>query len=187
MAQTKWAAFGPDPPAATLPAEMQACLPPAPPSLACDAIIGAADSGTGYCAADAYKTTTYCACVNNIQSCPQFSMASCANAAYAYRPAAWYAGTGPGGLSPSYQQSCATSPICVNIVDVGGSQNLVSGITQQCGVITNVTNVIKASPILAILAFILIVALVYVLMSRTDDDDDDDAGGDNRGRGDDNV
>jgi len=168
MSQTRWTSFGPDPPPASLPAAARACLTPVASTPACDEYIGSADSGQGFCADPLYKTTTYCACVNNAISCPQFSMASCANAAYAYKPSWWYAGTGPGGAGPTPNATCATSPICVNLVEVGGDQNVVTGITQQCGTITNVTNVLKTNPTLATLAFLLFVILIIVMSLPAD-------------------
>ena len=168
MSQTRWTAFGPDPPISTLPTLAQQCLSPGGDSDACDRYIGSADSGQGFCSLDAYKTTTYCACVNNAIACPQFSMAACANAAFAYKPAWWYAGTGPGGASPSPNTTCATSPICVNLVEIGGEHNVVSNVAQQCGAITSLTNTLKANPILAVLAFLLFVALIVVMSLHVD-------------------
>ena len=169
-AQTTWTSFGPDPPPSTLPAPAQACLIPVSSSPACDAFIGSAAQGSGFCALDEYKQTTYCACVNNAVACPQYAMASCANAAFAYRPAAWYAKTGAGHDSPSENDSCKSAPICVNLVEIGGEQNLVSGITQQCGTITNITNILKTNPTLAILAAVLLIMLIVVMSIHTDAD-----------------
>ena len=159
--------FGPDPPVATIPADFRACLPPAQGSAACDLIVGSSASGLGFCGDPRWRQTTYCACVNNSVGCPSFSMAACANSAHAYKPYAWYQSPQPGQLSP--YETCAKSPICVNLVEVGGSQNVVSGITQQCGAITNLTRLLKANPVLAAAAFVLVIALIVVLSSDTVD------------------
>jgi hypothetical protein len=166
--RTRWTSFGPDPPPSALPAQAQQCLTPVISSAACDSYIGSADSGQGFCSQDAYKTTTYCACVNNATACPQFSMASCANAAFAYKPSWWYQGTGPTRNGPTPNETCSKSPICVNLVEVGGGENVVSGITQQCGTITNITNVMKTNPSLAALTIILVVALVIIMSMHAD-------------------
>lgn len=168
MPQTRWATFGPDPSPSSLPESFLQCLYPASPSATCDNLIGDADSGHGFCSLPEYRTTTYCACVNNSAPCPQISMASCANAAFSYKPAAWYTPTGPNGSGPSKNADCATSPICINLVEVGGDQNVVSGITQQCGTITNVTNVLKTNPFLAVLTFLLVIVLIIVMTSHTE-------------------
>ena len=39
----------------------------------------------------------------------------------------------------------------------------------QCGIITNVTNYIKASPYLAVLLFVLILTLVMVIAMKPED------------------
>jgi hypothetical protein len=93
-------------------------------------------------------------------------MASCANAAYAYKPYWWYQPPAPGAPTPN--AACSAAPICVNLVEVGGEQNVVSGVTQQCGTITNITNVLKANPALAALTLLLFVALAVVMAIRAD-------------------
>jgi hypothetical protein len=166
MSQTRWTTFGPDPPLSSLGVTAQQCLTPGASSAACDKYIGSADSKNGFCALDNYKTTTYCACVNNASPCPQFSMASCANAAYAYKPHWWYEPPTPGAPTPDTK--CSTAPICVNLVEVGGGQNVVSGITQQCGTIKNISNVLKTNPTLAVLTFLLFITLIVVMSLHAD-------------------
>ena len=164
MSDTKWVSFGPDMPLAALPADMHDCLIN-PSNRNCDDIIGNAEHGQGYCSNPAYKRTTYCACVNNKIGCAQYGMASCANSAYAYKPWNWYQATAGG---QSYDKECSTKPICVNLVEVQGSQNIMPNVNQQCGPITNITNVLSTSPTLATLSFILILAFIYVMSIRTD-------------------
>ena len=166
-----WTTFGPDPPLSALPPDFVGCLPPNKPSQACDGIVGSSTEGAGYCASAPYNRTTYCACVNNSVACPGFSMTSCSNSAYAYQPWAWFQKSVGGG--PSKNEQCAASPICVNLVEVGGSQNVVSGVTQQCGTVENITKVLKEDPVLSALAFLLIIAFIVVLSMRADDNGED--------------
>lgn len=170
--RTSWTTFGPDPPPDSLPIAAQKCLAPMTSSPSCDNYIGYAASGQGFCAQDEYKRTTYCACVNNAVACPQYSMASCANAAFAYKPSWWYTKTGPNGDGPSKNETCEKTPICVNLVEVGGNQNMVANVTQQCGTVTNVTNMLKANPMMSAFALILFIMLIIVLAVHTEDDDD---------------
>ena len=93
-------------------------------------------------------------------------MASCSNSAFAYRT-----------TRQSSQSTESCPPICVNIVDLGaGNQNVVQGLTQQCGTITNVTNILKTNPFLAVLTFILVMVLFIVMSSNTDSADSEDSG-----------
>ena len=166
---TTWTTFGPDLPPSALPLDLQACLPPNQPTEACDALVGSAALGYGYCAEPAYQRMTYCACVNNAVGCPEYAMASCANSAFSYRPWAWYQ-PGPAG-QPSRDQMCEKAPICVDLVEVGGSQNVVSDITQQCGAVTNLSKRLGGNPALVVLALVLLITLVAVLSARVDADD----------------
>ena len=162
---TTWSVFGPDSQLVDLPAAMQACLPPGQPSQACDQLIGSAAQGYGFCADPAYRQMTYCACVNSSAGCPQRTMPQCANAASSYKPWAWYQ-PGPGG-APSADSSCAASPVCVDIVDVGSGQNTVSGLSQQCGTLSNVTSLMKANPELAAITIVLLVALIAAALGHS--------------------
>lgn len=158
---TTFTQFGPDPPLSDLPQAFQACVEDPASSPNCDATVGSAAAGQGYCSQPAYAQTTYCACVNNAIPCPMVAAAACANSAFAYAPTTMQA---PGGQA---YLRCKGQPICVNIVEVGGSQNIVTGITQQCGLITDVQNLISTSPLLAALTFILIVMIAVLLSLRT--------------------
>jgi hypothetical protein len=170
-AQTTFTQFGPDPPFASLPEAFQKCLPPNAQTVTTDGVIGSLASGQGYCSQTTpdprypgsapYAQSTYCACVNNAIPCPMVAAAACANSAFAYLPTRM---TPPSG---SAYAVCKDRPICINIVEVGGNQNIVSGITQQCGVIQNIQNVIQTSPTLAALAFLLFITLVVLLSMRT--------------------
>jgi hypothetical protein len=163
--------FGPDAPITSLPSDFQACLSgTAPPSVSCDALVGSMQSGQGYCAAPPYRTMTYCACVNNAIPCPMIAASACANSALAYAPTSMLppSAVNPGG-GREYQ-ACKGQAICVNLVEVGGNQNVVSGITQQCGVFQNIQNVLKLSPQLAGMIIVLFIILVIVASIRTEPD-----------------
>lgn len=153
--QQGYTKFGPDPALSTLPLEFQSCLPPNPPTVDCDMnIVGSLAHGAGYCAYPAYADTTYCACVNAPITSSQCYFAPCANSAYAYM------------TTKMKEQSGANCPqgiVCINIVDVGGSQNVVTGITQQCGIITNIVNAIQANPVLASIIFVLVLVFTVLI------------------------
>lgn len=172
---TTFTEFGPDVSLGSLPPDFRACLPPNPATPECDQVVRSLAAGQGYCGnrdgsgnptSANYGQMTYCACVNNAISCPEFTSAACANSAFAYKPYAW-AVENAGG--ESQYSSCEDTPICVNILEVGGDQNVVSGLTQQCGTFQTVQLVIGTNPALAALAFILIVVIVVLLLARTDD------------------
>jgi hypothetical protein len=87
--------------------------------------------------------------------------AACVNSAFSYTPTR---------MTPDGEAflQCKGQPICINLVEVGGSQNVVDGITQQCGTIQNIKNVISTSPPLAMLtAFLFIVLLVLLSMQSS--------------------
>jgi hypothetical protein len=150
---TTFTRFGPDPLLSSLPKAFQACLQGSPgPS--CDALVGSLAQGSGFCAEPEYAQTTFCACVNNAIPCPTVAAAACANSAFAYAPTDMRPPSGRTFLR------CKSQPICVDLVEVGGGQNVVSGVTQQCGAITNVRRVLSASPALAALAFFAFLTLV---------------------------
>lgn len=161
---TSFTQFGPSPFLRDLPAAFQACIPPNPPTAACDTIVGGLAEGYGYCATPQYAQTTYCACVNNAIPCPASAAAACTNAAFAYLQTR----QSPGGAQ---YEECKGVPICVNVLEVGGSQNLTSGLSQQCGTITNITRALRASPALAALAFILLIALIALAAAKSDQEE----------------
>ena len=162
--------FGPDGTLASLPADFRACIAASyggasggtsPETwMACDQIVGSDLSQQGYCAQPAYRSQTYCACVNSpiISGCPTVVFAPCANSAFSYKP---YTLQPPNGTA---YQTCKGQNICVNQVLVGGSQNVVKDIKQQCGYIQNITNALSVNPQLAAVAVFLIVLLVTLML-----------------------
>ena len=153
--------FGPDVPYELLNRAFKDCLPPNKPTSQTDEIVGSLEAGRGFCGPNSgLAKMSYCACVNNKIPCPTKTAASCANSAFAYRPTTML----PGGTS---YEACENLSICVNLAEVGGEENLVAGITQSCGPVQNFTNTIQASPILAIFAFILLIALIVLVYMDT--------------------
>lgn len=151
--QTTWSSFGPDPQFNSLDPAFQSCIHT--PSANCDVVVGSATSGQGFCADSRYSRTTYCACVNNSLVCPEKISPFCANSALAYMPT-------------NNSLDCTNLP-CINLVEVGGSQNIVNNVTQECGTINNVTNAIRASPVTSFLFFIILIAIIAVLISMNNE------------------
>ena len=157
--------FGPDESPYSLPADVQACVMGDQSTGACDATMGSSQSGLGWCARGGNASQTYCACVNAPTPAAACFFAPCTNNAFAYIPTKQR-----DMIRNANGQSCPSGTvICNQIFQVGGSNNVVSNISQQCGIITNVTNVIKASPYLAVLLFVLILLLVMVISMKPDD------------------
>jgi hypothetical protein len=156
--------FGPDPHLDDLEPAFKACLNDTLSAASrrnCDELVGQW-GGSGFCSQPKYAQTTYCACVNNLIPCPMVAAAACANAAFSYRTSRMQ----EGGIE---YKECKGQPICVNLVEIGGSQNVVGGITQQCGTIQNIKNLYTANPKLAVIFFILLVALIITMSMKTDD------------------
>jgi len=85
--------------------------------------------------------------------------AACANSAFSYLP------TTMSSQGREYLD-CKGQPICINIVEIGGNQNIVSGIKQECGVINNVENFFGASPSLTTIAIILFIIFIILLFVK---------------------
>lgn len=157
---TTLTSFGPDTPLDALPLSFRRCLPPnvltPAQQSACDAIVGSITAGTGYCSVAPFTGMTYCGCVNNSIPCPMIAATACANSASAFQPTAMRAPDGQAYLA------CKGRPVCVNLVEVGGSQNVVKGVTQQCGDIQNFRTFILANPALLILVILLVIMLAVL-------------------------
>lgn len=165
--------FGPDIPVASLPRDIRQCTTGESASVyqcatgnasteCCDEIMGSLSSSQGWCADPLNAAQTYCACTNApaLGANAACFFSPCANNAFAYQTRA--------------QRDTAShcppgTVICSQILEIGGKDNVVSNITMQCGIITNVSNIIKASPYLAVLLFVLILTLVMVIAMRPDD------------------
>jgi hypothetical protein len=155
--QKTWTTFGPDAPLASLPKEFEQCLPPNKASQSCDAIVGSAVTGQGYCSQPAYQNMTYCSCVNNAVACPEFTMVSCANGDYSYKPWIW---DQPQASGLSINQNCQKNPICVNVVEAGGADNVLSNVNQNCGGSTTTAPSLLYIYIILVVMFVIIIGLV---------------------------
>ena len=152
--------FGPDAPLSSLPAKIKACVTGNASTADCDDIMTAA------CAEGSpYEAQTYCACMNAPTPAAACFFAPCTNNAFAY-----VIQKQRDMVENKNGQTCpANAIICNQILEVGGSDNVVSGNTMQCGIITNVQNIIKASPYLAVLLIVLVLLLVMVIAMKPDD------------------
>lgn len=148
--------FGPDP-LTPPPADFLACLQGAP-TAACDATVGNVFAGTGYCATDTYKTSTYCACVNSALPCPAVTSTVCTSSPNAYHATSMVAGA-------VEFENCLVTPICLNVVAVGGSQNVVEA-SQSCGPGETIANAARARPAYAAAFVVLLVALLLAVATR---------------------
>jgi hypothetical protein len=173
MSQTSWTTFGPDQPWTTLNKAMQRCLPPYADTggvrpAGCDAIIGSAVTGQGFCAQAPFNQMTYCACVNaspGFGGCPMVASKACADSPHAYMPSRWFVSPGPGADTP--YNTCVKNPICINYAEVGGANNVVTGVTQQCGDVTNITTELKLDPSVYFVALLLLVILLGLILAPT--------------------
>jgi hypothetical protein len=125
--------------------------------------MGSIAHGSGWCFDPENASQTYCACVNapaSLGANAACFFSPCVNNAFAY-------------ATPDQRSRATECPqgavICSQLIEIGGSDNVVSNINMECGVITKVTNVIQASPYLAVLLFVLILALVMVITMKPDD------------------
>jgi len=163
------------------PLGTKACLPPESQYSTCDELIGSWSSGTGVCGDPDYWDNTYCACVNNFEPCPMFKDPVCGNSSTAYQPSSWFTVQGTGAsaqIIPSDQAAeCKNTPICVNLVQVGGASNVLPGTIQQCGSFTPITNTYAANTFLIVMVFILVVVLVWLLNQPVESSDQADQPG----------
>lgn len=150
--------FGPDDPVGSLPVEFRNCVTAYETTPECDVLLHDI-----YCAEGSrYADQTYCACVNAPTPAAACFFAPCTNNMFAYQTRAqrdMVAG-----------DNCPKGAvICTQILEVGGKDNIVSGNTMQCGIITNVQNIVKASPYLTVLLLVLVMLLVMVISMKPDD------------------
>lgn len=152
--------FGPDTAATPLPADFQACIQN-PPTPACDATVGSVFTGSGYCSEDLYKQTTYCSCVNSALPCPAVTSTVCTSSPGAYHATSMVAGS-------TEFENCLATPVCLNVLSVGGSQNVVEA-SQSCGVGDAVANAVRSRPGYAAAFVLVLVALLVAVASRPED------------------
>jgi hypothetical protein len=68
---------------------------------------------------------TYCACVNSAAANPECVVASCANEAYAYKTIDMHK------VLDNASRLCPNEVTCIQVMAMGGSKNVASGITQE--------------------------------------------------------
>jgi hypothetical protein len=157
-----------DPPLNSLPQPFRSCLPPNPQSTACDKLIGNLVSGNGYCAimtpdpnypgSAPYALTTYCSCVNSKIPCPMIASATCSNSAFSYKNASQL----PDSEEYKY---CMSHPICVNLIDPDGRQDVIYDVVQDC-------NTIESTPAdsidykVMIFIFIILIVIIFIFYRR---------------------
>jgi hypothetical protein len=128
-----------------------------------DLAMGSAATGRGYCADPAYAQQIYCACVNAPVPNPECIFRFCSN----------FGGT-QGSYKPTYMQTvindastkCPQEVNCTQVYQMGGSDNIASGVSQtmNCGgVVNNMITNIQAHPFLAIVVLVLILSVVMLV------------------------
>jgi hypothetical protein len=129
-------------------------------SAADDAVVGSLLRGSGYCASDEFKDQLYCACVNVPFANPECIFAPCANYGLAYKNSTMQ------GVVADRETNCPSTVNCYQILNMGGSKNIATGVSQtmNCGgvVETFITN-IQAHPFLAIVVLVLILSVVMLV------------------------
>lgn len=173
---TTYTHFGPDRPFRDLPPDFQAALTASSQGKSTadtDAVVGSALAGYGYCDDPTYRTMTYCACVNAPIANPECVFAPCTNAPNAYMTVEMQRTAAAG------EKRCPASVNCTQIIQMGGNHNVSSNIgqTQNCGgvVQTFITNV-SSHPVVTVVAFVLIIAIVMFALSFRGGDAGGDAG-----------
>jgi len=98
-------------------------------------------------------------------------MAVCANTAFAYKPYAWSEGT------PSLNSECRSAPVCINMIEVGGSQNIANNVKQSCNLgeatANAAGNAAMNAPYLFVLLLVLFVLLAVVASIHTTDKEEE--------------
>jgi hypothetical protein len=159
--RTTFVKFGPD---AQLPNTPDGwpvldCIKNKKSSPECDSIIGSAAIGSGFCSKSPWDRMTYCACVNNALPCPHITTTTCSNSNSAYVPTQ---------LTENGREynTCKDRDICVNVATVEGQNDVISDLVQDCGPVTNVTNVLASTPIIGVLMIFILLLLVSILISN---------------------
>ena len=162
MNPSTYLTFGPDPPLSSLHPAFISCLPPNSATAACDQTVGSSIQMVGMCALPEYRQTTYCSCVNNSVPCPEFVSPPCANSGFSYKPYSWSVKNPL--TDKSKTEVCADFPLCINYLNIAGTDEELATVSQQCGIITNpVAN--QTNVIFFTIVFVLGVLLVYTMLS----------------------
>lgn len=149
---------GNDPPLDRLPPAVRDCVTgecqrragaDAARAAACDATMSA------FCAQTDNAQTTYCACINAAVPGAACYFAPCTNSAFAYRLS---------GRPPLTGACPSVETVCVQVMDVRGSNSIVRNLTQSCGPQFSVNGVLASNKLLTLITFVLVVALVYLAL-----------------------
>jgi len=138
---------------------------------ACINTVGSCVVGGGLCADPRYANTPQCACVNSPLNSSN-SNAYCSDNRCTGASSAAQAFVNPNDVTFKWgTKGCPTTVInCTQITKAGGSQNVISGNSQSqnCGgVVSNITNVFKQNPMIAVVLFIVLVFTIhYVIESK---------------------
>jgi hypothetical protein len=149
-------------PHGTLPVDFQNAIQASADNTQTDAdddLIGSAIVGEGYCSQPQYERQVYCSCVNAPVAYPECIFKPCSNSARAYKTVQMRK------VMDNAQKLCPTSVNCTQVFEMGGEDNIASGVSQvmNCGgvVETFVTN-IQAHPFLAVVLLILVLSVLML-------------------------
>ena len=157
--RTTFVAFGPDLPLTNrIDPKVLNCINNKQPSAQCDNLIGSKAMGSGFCSKSPWDRMTYCACVNSAFPCPHITTTTCSNSNHAYMPTQL-------AENGSEYKTCMNHKICVNISNIEGNGDVISDLVQDCGPVTNVTNVLASTPIIGVLLIFIVLLLVSILVS----------------------
>lgn len=132
-----------------------------------DRIVGSAASGTGYCSSTEFRQQLYCACVNAPTADPECVFAACANYGSAYKT------TEMQSVLQDASKNCPDIVNCTQIVEMGGSGNIASGVRQtlNCGgVVKNIITALGSHSVIAVI-FIVLVLLLVIALGPDDNND----------------
>jgi hypothetical protein len=125
--------------------------------------IGSALTGYGYCADPAYRQQVYCACVNAPIAFPECVFGPCANSDGQMGS---YKTTNMHKAMANASKNCPQTVNCTQVFQMGGSNNIASGVSQSMscgGVVNNMITNIQAHPFLAIVVLVLILSVVMLV------------------------
>ena len=129
-----------------------------------DDVVGSASSGYGYCYDPKYRAMGYCACVNSTAPNAECVFGPCTNGANAFMPSRMLS------TMTDAKNNCPQEVNCQQIFQMGGTDNIASGVTQSqnCGgVVNNIITNIKSNPIIAVVVFIMIISIVMFISEES--------------------
>lgn len=133
------------------------------PTPADDNNMGSALTGYGYCADPTYRQQVYCACVNAPIAYPECVFGPCANSDGQMGA---YKTTNMQKALTNASKNCPQAVNCTQVFQMGGSDNIASGVSQSMscgGVVNNMVTNIQAHPFLSIVVLVLILSVVMLV------------------------